>query len=160
MYLPHEPLPQEAIGVGILLGTLGAGVGGIFGLLMGVFNLAPCAIHAPGAAGEAFRTVGYYAFNAAAGGASRAERAWHQFEHSKIALKLGAGWSTFVTLALLASTRVATAFALFQLLVRRLLRRKADVSVLRSGEHALSGGSILTPDNQWGCFSSECWLAW
>jgi hypothetical protein len=35
MYLPHEPLPQEAIGAGLLLGTMGAGVGGLFGLLMG-----------------------------------------------------------------------------------------------------------------------------
>jgi hypothetical protein len=35
MYLPHEPLPQEAIGAGLLLGTMGAGMGGLFGLLMG-----------------------------------------------------------------------------------------------------------------------------
>lgn len=35
MYLPHEPLPQEAIGAGLLLGTMGAGIGGLFGLLMG-----------------------------------------------------------------------------------------------------------------------------
>jgi len=35
MYLPHEPLPQEAIGLSLLLGAISARIGGLFGLLMG-----------------------------------------------------------------------------------------------------------------------------
>ena len=85
MYLPHEPLPQEALGAALLLGTFGARVGGLLGLLLGALNLAPCAVHAPGPGGEAFRIAGYHTFTAAVRGTERAGAVWNEAASSQAA---------------------------------------------------------------------------
>lgn len=133
----------------------------------GVFNLAPCAVHAPGAAGEAFRIVGYHAFSAAVGGAAQAERAWHGFEGSGLALRLLAAWGAISAVASVAGRRTAGAAVRALMLLRHLsssrrLRNPPTVSATSGGpaEHVLASGGVLVGDSEWGCTAVESWRMW
>jgi hypothetical protein len=126
----------------------------------GVFNLAPCAIHAPGAAGEAFRIVGYHAFSAAVGGATQAERAWHGFEGSALTLRMLAAWGAVSAVAAGACRRTVGAAARLLLILRSISQGVRTPPTSGTAEHVMASGRVIKGDSEWGRTAFECWSMW
>mmetsp|Transcript_1418 Transcript_1418/g.4129 ORF Transcript_1418/g.4129 Transcript_1418/m.4129 type:complete len:224 (+) Transcript_1418:344-1015(+) len=154
MYLPHEPLPQEALGAALLLGTFGARVGGLLGLLLGALNLAPCAVHAPGPGGEAFRIAGYHTFTAAVRGTERAGAVWNEAASSQVA-----AW--FAALLLAARRAACTAGGLAWSAAWRAALLPASLASLAASRRPVEPATlVLVPDKAWARSTGYGRLRW
>ncbi|KAL1499125.1 hypothetical protein AB1Y20_013637 [Prymnesium parvum] len=60
MYRREEPLPQEILGLQLLLAFLGSKAMGVLGALLGCFQFAPCLSFFPGQMGELLRATGWH----------------------------------------------------------------------------------------------------